>query len=69
MAGNEPAGRLTDRELAVARLVALGRARADIARDLHISPSTVSSHVRKAYAKTGTRTHAQLALWLQGGAG
>jgi DNA-binding CsgD family transcriptional regulator len=59
---------LTDRELTVVRLVAEGRTSAQIGRDLHISPNTVDSHVRKAYAKTGTHSRAQLTLWLRDGA-
>ena len=58
---------LTDRELSVVRLLALGRSRADIATELRVAKCTVDSHVQNAYRKTGTRTHAQLTLWLQGG--
>jgi DNA-binding NarL/FixJ family response regulator len=60
---------LTDRELAVVRLIALGRTRADIAAALHIALSTVDVHVQSAYRKSGASTHAQLTLWLQGGTG
>ena len=67
MAGNGTSRSLTDRELAVVRLLALGRSRADIAGDLHIAKGTVDSHVQNAYRKTGTSTHAQLTLWLQEG--
>jgi DNA-binding CsgD family transcriptional regulator len=60
---------LTDRELTVVRLIAQGRTRAEIARDLHIhiAPGTVDSHVQSAYRKTGTASQAQLTLWLQDG--
>jgi DNA-binding NarL/FixJ family response regulator len=60
--------RLSDRELTVARLLADGRERADIASTLHRARSTVDAHVQNAYRKTGARTPAQLILWLQGGA-
>jgi DNA-binding NarL/FixJ family response regulator len=58
---------LTDRELSVVRLLALGRSRADIASGVRVAKGTVDSHVQSPYCKTGTRTHAQLTLWLQGG--
>jgi DNA-binding NarL/FixJ family response regulator len=62
-----PSPELTDRELAVARLLAQGRSRSDIAAQLHIAPSTVDAHVQNCYRKSGTTTQAQLILWLQGG--
>jgi DNA-binding NarL/FixJ family response regulator len=68
MPGSDMPRSLTDRELAVVRLLALGRSRLDIAGELHLAKTTVDSHVQSAYRKTGTRTHAQLTLWLQGGA-
>jgi FixJ family two-component response regulator len=40
-----PSRSLTDREPAVARLIAMGRTRADIASELHIAPATVDAHV------------------------
>lgn len=58
---------LTDRELAVVRLIALGRTRADIARELHIAQSTVDAHVQSCKRKTGVSTQEQLILWLQDG--
>jgi DNA-binding NarL/FixJ family response regulator len=62
-----PSSNLTDRELAVVRLLALGRTRVDIAGELHIAPSTVDAHVQNCYRKTGVTTQAQLILWLQEG--
>jgi DNA-binding NarL/FixJ family response regulator len=68
MASRDTPRGLTDRELAVVRLIAQGRTRAEVAGDLHIAPGTVDSHVQSAYRKTGTASHAQLTLWLQDGA-
>ncbi len=59
---------LTNREREVVTLIALGRESAEIARELHISPETVRTHVRNAMSKLGARTRAQLvALVLCGG--
>jgi len=59
---------LTDREREVVTLIALGRETPEIARELHISPETVRTHVRNAMSKLGARTRAQLvALVLCGG--
>ena len=56
-----PSGpRLTRRERAVVRLVALGAGTRQVAADLFVSPDTVRSHVRNAMSKTGARTRAQL---------
>jgi DNA-binding CsgD family transcriptional regulator len=63
-----PSPDLSDRELTVARLLADGRTRADIAEQLHLSRRTVDSHVQNAYRKTGVQTEEQLILWLQDGA-
>jgi DNA-binding NarL/FixJ family response regulator len=62
-----PSPKLSDRELAVARLIAQGRSRAEIAAQLHIARGTVDSHVQNAYRKSGVSTPAQLILWLQEG--
>jgi PAS domain S-box-containing protein len=56
----EELGELSERELDVVRLVALGRSGPEIADDLGISPDTVRTHVRNAMAKTGTRSRAHL---------
>ena len=49
---------LTAREVDVLGLLALGRSNAEIARELVISPKTVSRHVEGIYAKAGVRTRA-----------
>ena len=45
--------RLTDRELAVLRLLAIGRTTSDIAGDLHVTRATVKSHVSHMLLKLG----------------
>jgi DNA-binding CsgD family transcriptional regulator len=52
--------RLTSRELAVLRLVSMGRKSAAIAHELGVGEETVRSHLKKAEAKLGVsnRTHA-----------
>jgi PAS domain S-box-containing protein len=54
------AGALTERERQVVTLIALGRQTGEIAKELHISPETVRTHVRNAMSKLGARTRAQL---------
>jgi DNA-binding NarL/FixJ family response regulator len=51
---------LTARERAVITLIAMGRETEDIAEALHVSPSTVRSHVRNSMSKLGAHTRAQL---------
>jgi DNA-binding NarL/FixJ family response regulator len=53
---------LTNRELQIATLVALGRVNKQIAADLHISEWTVSSHLRRIFSKLGVRSRAALAF-------
>ncbi|GAA2659802.1 MULTISPECIES: AAA family ATPase [Actinosynnema] len=52
---------LTGSEARVARLVALGRTNRQVADELHLSPHTVSTHLRHAFAKLGIRTRTELA--------
>lgn len=47
---------LTERQREVLRLIADGRVRKEVARELHISPDTVKSHMKCIYAKLGART-------------
>jgi PAS domain S-box-containing protein len=51
---------LTKREREVVTLIAMGRETDEIARELHISPETVRTHVRNAMSKLGAHTRAQL---------
>ncbi len=53
---------LTNRELQITTLVALGRVNKQIAADLHISEWTVSSHLRRIFSKLGVRSRAALAF-------
>ncbi|MGO9488490.1 MAG: LuxR C-terminal-related transcriptional regulator [Solirubrobacteraceae bacterium] len=51
---------LTTREREVVTLIALGRETGEIARELHVSPETVRTHVRNAMSKLDVHTRAQL---------
>jgi DNA-binding NarL/FixJ family response regulator len=53
---------LTPRELDVLRLVADGRTNAEIARDLHLAPSSVKKLVSRCLAKLGVRNRVEAAL-------
>lgn len=57
LAGELP---LTNREREVVTLIALGQETAQIARQLHISPETVRTHIRNAMSRLGAHTRAQL---------
>jgi DNA-binding CsgD family transcriptional regulator len=52
-----PAG-LTDREIAILRLVAAGRTNSAIAHELRLSPRTVAKHLEHAYRKLGVSSRA-----------
>lgn len=52
---------ITARELAVLRLVSLGMASNEIAKELGIGEETVRSHLKKAQAKLGVRNRAHAA--------
>jgi DNA-binding NarL/FixJ family response regulator len=54
-----PRAVLTDRELAVLRLIGQGQGLRDIARDLGISEHTVENHKRRIFAKLGTHSQTQ----------
>ena len=53
-------GVLSDRELHIVRLVALGRTGREIADELGIAHDTVRTHVRNAMGKLGARSRAHL---------
>lgn len=54
---------LTPREVAVLRLIAIGRSNSDIAIALSISHNTVATHVRSILAKTGCANRTEAAAY------
>ncbi|HUP92990.1 MAG TPA: helix-turn-helix transcriptional regulator [Solimonas sp.] len=58
------AGVLSDRESEIARRVGAGLTFKEIARELGLAPSTVSTHLYNLYAKLGIRRRAELVQWL-----
>jgi DNA-binding NarL/FixJ family response regulator len=58
--GQAPVQLLTPRERSVIALIATGHETGEIAETLHVSPSTVRSHVRNSMSKLGAHTRAQL---------
>jgi DNA-binding NarL/FixJ family response regulator len=54
---------LTDRELDVVRLVALGRTNAEIAAELYVSLSTVKTHLASVQLKLAARNRVEIAAW------
>ncbi|MFF3846485.1 response regulator [Streptomyces sp. NPDC002328] len=54
---------LTDREVDVVRLVALGRTNAEIAAELYVSLSTVKTHLSSVQLKLGARNRVEVAAW------
>ncbi len=59
----EPVVELTDREEEVVQRVSAGRTNAEIAADLHISLSTVKSHLANLTSKLGVRNRVEIAMW------
>lgn len=58
-----PTEPLTDRELDVVRLVALGRTNAEIAAELYVSLSTVKTHLSSVQLKLTARNRVEIAAW------
>ncbi|MEV5840410.1 response regulator transcription factor [Streptomyces sp. NPDC051985] len=54
---------LTDRELDVVRLVAVGRTNAEIAAELYVSLSTVKTHLSSVQLKLSARNRVEIAAW------
>jgi DNA-binding NarL/FixJ family response regulator len=59
----EPVEPLTDREEDVLARVAGGRTNVEIAQDLHISLSTVKTHIANLMAKLRARNRVEIAIW------
>ena len=59
----QPVDPLTEREEEVLVTVARGRTNAEIADDLHISLSTVKSHLASLMTKLGARNRVEIAMW------
>jgi DNA-binding NarL/FixJ family response regulator len=53
---------LSERELAVLKLVARGQSNADIARELFLSEATVKTYVSRLLTKLAVRDRVQLAV-------
>jgi DNA-binding NarL/FixJ family response regulator len=60
---NHPAEALTDREEQVVLTVARGRTNPEIADELHISLSTVKTHLAAVMTKLGARNRVEIAMW------
>jgi len=59
----QPVEPLTDREEEVLVTVARGRTNAEIADELHISLSTVKTHLASLMRKLGARNRVEIAMW------
>jgi DNA-binding NarL/FixJ family response regulator len=59
----QPIEPLTDREEEVLLTVARGRTNAEIAGELHISLSTVKTHIASLMTKLGARNRVEVAMW------
>lgn len=59
----QPLERLTEREEEVLLTVARGRTNEEIATELHISLSTVKTHVASLMGKLGARNRVEVAVW------
>jgi DNA-binding NarL/FixJ family response regulator len=59
----QPVAALTDREEQILAAVARGRTNSEIASELHISLSTVKTHIASLLAKLGARNRVEIAIW------
>ena len=59
----QPVEALTDREEELLLTVARGLANAEIAKELHISLSTVKSHLASLMGELGARNRVEIAMW------
>jgi DNA-binding NarL/FixJ family response regulator len=59
----QPVDPLTEREEEVLLTVARGRTNAEIGHELHISLSTVKTHLGSLMAKLGARNRVEIAMW------
>jgi DNA-binding NarL/FixJ family response regulator len=59
----QPVDPLTDREEQVLVTVARGRTNNEIADELHITLSTVKTHIASLMAKLGARNRVEIAMW------
>lgn len=59
----QPVDPLTEREEQVLAAVAGGRTNSEVAQELHITLSTVKSHIASLMAKIGARNRVEVAIW------
>jgi DNA-binding NarL/FixJ family response regulator len=62
----EPGERLSDRELAMIRLIASGKSLTEIGRELRLSAKTISTYKTRAMEKLGLETNAALIAYALG---
>jgi DNA-binding NarL/FixJ family response regulator len=59
----QPIEALTDREEQILAAVARGRTNSEIGAEMHITLSTVKTHVTSLMAKLGARNRVEIAMW------